>query len=446
MQTDKRIIDMKSHLRKYLKILFLIFSVYLGSVLRAQDSTFVEKHGLITVSGNHIVDKNNEPIILRGMCLFWSQWESEFYNYDCIKWLRDDWKCTVIRASMGIEMGGYLDHPATEKEKIKTVIDACIDLGIYIIVDWHDHNAQEHRPQAIAFFQEIAQEYGEYPNLIYELFNEPEQDDWGTVVRPYLAAVIDSIRILDPDNLIIAGTPTWSQDVDIASNNPLSQNNIAYALHFYAAYQYHKQTLRNKATTALNNGIALFVTEFGTVLNTGDGPIDTAETRIWMNFMENNLISWCNWSIADKNETSAALKSGAASKGNWPDSVLTESGSLIRNYIIQGNRQLFDKIIVKKPVPMEFTFEQNYPNPFNSATQMNFELPVRANINLRIYDLRGNLICILLNKALPAGQYQITWNTGNDRNKVPSGVYLSQFIASFEKETVLVSRKLLLIK
>jgi len=205
----------------------------------------------------------------------------KYYNYNCIKWLRDDWKCTVVRAAMGIESGGYLNNPASEKAKIVTVIEACIDLGIYVIVDWHDHNAHEHQAQAIAFFQEIATDYGTYPNLIYEVFNEPEQDNWKTVLKPYLNAVVDSIRAIDPDNLIVVGTPTWSQDVDVASLNPLAQNNIAYALHFYAAYPYHKQTLRNKASTALNNGIALFVTEFGTVLNTGDGPIDAISNAIW---------------------------------------------------------------------------------------------------------------------------------------------------------------------
>lgn len=446
MQFDKRNIDFKIHLRKHLKVLILLYSIFLYSVLLAQDSTFVEKHGLITVNGNRLLEKNDRPIVLRGMSLFWSQWEGEFYNYDCIKWLRDDWNCTVVRAAMGVESGGYLEHPASEKAKIKTVIGACIDLGIYVIVDWHDHNAQEHRPQAIAFFQEIAQEYGEYPNVIYEIFNEPEQDNWNTVVKPYLSAVADSIRAIDPDNLIVVGTPTWSQDVDIASSNPLSQNNIAYALHFYAAYQYHKQNLRNKATTALNNGLALFVTEFGTVLNTGDGPIDTAETRLWMNFMENNQISWCNWSIADKNETSAALKSGAASKGGWPDSILTESGSLIRNYIIQSNRSFFDKIIAKKPVPTGFTLEQNYPNPFNSSTQMDFELPVGANIDLKIYDLYGNMICTLIQKSLQAGRYQIAWQTSQNDNKVASGVYLAQLIANFGTGTVATSRKLTLLK
>ncbi|HQK12036.1 MAG TPA: cellulase family glycosylhydrolase, partial [Candidatus Marinimicrobia bacterium] len=107
------------------------------------DLTFVEEHGNLTVSGNRIIDQNGDPIVLRGMSLFWSQWMGKYYNYNCIKWLRDDWKCTVVRAAMGIESGGYLNNPASEKAKIVTVIEACIDLGIYVIVDWHDHNAHE---------------------------------------------------------------------------------------------------------------------------------------------------------------------------------------------------------------------------------------------------------------------------------------------------------------
>jgi aryl-phospho-beta-D-glucosidase BglC (GH1 family) len=339
-----------------------------------------------------------------------------------------------------------LANPATEKAKVVTVIEACIDLGIYVIVDWHDHNAHEHQSQAIAFFQEIATDYGDYPNVIYEIFNEPEQDNWKTVVKPYSNAVVDSIRAIDPDNLIVVGTPTWSQDVDVASLNPLAQNNIAYALHFYAAYQYHKQTLRNKATTALNNGIALFVTEFGTVLNTGDGPIDTAETRLWMNFMENNQISWCNWSIADKNETAAALKPGASANGGWSASEISESGLLIRDYIIQGNTKQTNLVEKTQLTPAGFNLNQNYPNPFNSSTLISFELPVSAGVNLGVYDLRGNLVCTLLNKVFPAGRYQTTWETDITSGEIAGGVYILRFSADSEIGTTSISRKLLLIK
>src|SRR3990172_2958190 len=286
--------------------LFLItlLTLLISATAFSNDLTIVEKYGLLRTEGNRLVDKDGNPVVLRGMSLFWSQWMAQFYNYDCVEWLRDDWKCTVVRASMGIESGGYLTNPLAEDAKIRTVIDACIDLGIYVIIDWHDHNAHNHRQQAIDFFEDIAFTYGEEPNIIYEIYNEPTQVSWNNVVKPYADSLARHIRAIDPDNLIIVGTPTWSQDVDIAALSPLSYDNLAYALHFYAAT--HKQSLRNKATTALNRGIALFVSEFGTSESSGTGVLDSLEVERWLKFLTDNKLSWCNWSIADKDETSAA--------------------------------------------------------------------------------------------------------------------------------------------
>ena len=326
---------MKFFFLAFIFLIIIAFPNYTSAHLKhikyktATDVTIVQKYRQLRVEGNKIVNQSGDPVSLHGMSLFWSQWEgARFYNSSCMEWLRDDWKCTVVRAAMGVESGGYLQNPQTEKNKVINVIQACIDLGIYVIVDWHDHHAQDHQQEAIDFFSDIAKQYGTYPNLIYEIFNEPQQVSWTNVVKPYAEAVIDTIRAIDPDNLIIVGTPTWSQDVDTASRNPLDYNNIAYALHFYAAT--HKQSLRNKATVALNNGIALFVSEFGTCESSGSGFLDSAETETWMNFMESNMLSWCNWAIDDKNETSAALKSGTSSNGGWPTSMLTASGYLIR--------------------------------------------------------------------------------------------------------------------
>lgn len=303
------------------------------------NKTVVEKFGVIHTDGNKIVDKDGNPIMLHGMSLFWSQWMGQYYNADCVKWLYNDWHCTVVRAAMGIESGGYLTNPDAEIAKIKTVIDACIEVGIYVIVDWHDHNAHQHTAEAIAFFREIATLYGDKPNLIYEIYNEPTQVSWSKDVKPYSESVIENIREIDPDNLILVGSPTWSQDVDIASKDPIVDNNVAYTLHFYAAT--HKQSLRNKAKTALNNGVALFVSEYGTCEASGNGPIDNEEVAAWYNFFTENKLSSCNWSIADKVETSAALKPGASSKGGWADSEITESGKIVKAKIKEFNTALF---------------------------------------------------------------------------------------------------------
>ena len=305
------------------------------------DSTIVDRNGQLHVDGNQIVNKNGEQVMLTGMSLFWSQWKGQFYNYNCIKWLRDDWKCTVIRAAMGVEAGGYLTNPSAEKTKIKTVIDAAIDLGIYVLVDWHDHNAHNHLDQSVEFFTEIAQEYGDYPNIIYEIYNEPLQVSWTNVVKPYADSVVSAIRSYDPDNIIVVGTPTWSQDVDVAALNPVNDDNVAYSLHYYAAYQAHQQSLRNKAQLALNRGIALFVTEFGMCLNTGNGAINYDESNLWFEFLEENKISWCKWAVADLTETSAALKPGANPNGGWSEIELSESGLFVRQKLKKSCKSMF---------------------------------------------------------------------------------------------------------
>jgi endoglucanase len=235
----------------------------------------------------------------------------------------------VVRAAIGIEYGGYLQHPDKEKEKIDSVVEAAIDLGIYVIIDWHSHNAQKEAGAAVQFFSAMAKTYGNHPNVIYEIFNEPMIISWDTVIKPYSENLIHAIRRYDPDNIIIVGTPSWSQDVDIAARNPINDTNIAYALHFYAGT--HRQWLRDKADTALKKGLALWVTEFGTCKADGKGDIYPDELNEWFDYMDRHKISWCNWSVADKKETASILKPRADKNGNWPESKLTKSGILIRN-------------------------------------------------------------------------------------------------------------------
>ncbi|MBN2415577.1 glycoside hydrolase family 5 protein [bacterium] len=327
-------------------ISLLPFGVYCqnggGSTGPETPGTIVELIGPLRTDGNRIIGADDEPAVLRGMSLFWSQWEGEFYNRDCLQWLRDDWKCTVIRAAMGIEYDGYLTNKAAELTKIRSVIDACIDLGIYVIIDWHSHHGEEQLTEARAFFALMAQLYGEYPNVIYEIFNEPLDLDWSSVLKPWSEAVIAEIRAHDPDNLIIVGTSTWSQDVDDASLDPLDDANTAYALHFYAGT--HGQQLRSKAAAALNRGAALFVSEWGVSKADATGGVHYEETGVWLEFMDTAGLSWCNWSVADKDETTSIVKPGTSPLGNWQENDLTESGRYLRAILVEANTPLFEQL------------------------------------------------------------------------------------------------------
>ena len=340
---------MKHQLKKVLTILILLvsFGIYeKASAVQPNQSdhpkTVVEMFGLIHAKGNQIVDKNENPVALHGMSLFWSQSIGKYYNEKCIDWLYNDFHCTVVRAAMGIEGGGYLNNPETEIAKVFTVIDECIKLGIYVVVDWHDHRAQRHLEKAKQFFDLVSERYGDKPNIIYELYNEPLKVSWSDTVKPYAEEVIKVIRKNDPDNLIVVGNPTWSQDVDVAAKDPIKDVNVAYSLHFYTST--HKQYLRDKALDAMKNGAALFVTEYGTSESNGNGIIDSLGTATWLSFVKEHKLSTCDWSVADKNETSAALKPGANPEGGWNDSELSVSGKFNRDFIRTENEEIF-KII-----------------------------------------------------------------------------------------------------
>ncbi|MFW7379333.1 MAG: glycoside hydrolase family 5 protein [Oligoflexus sp.] len=291
-------------------------------------ASFVARHGLLSVANGKIVDASQQPIQLRGMSLFWSQWSSSFWSSNAVGNVAVDWNATVIRAAMGIELGGYLANPAREKEKVKTIVNAAISHGIYVIIDWHDHNATKHTQESVAFFSEMAALYGNNPHVIFEIFNEPLDISWREV-KSYAETVIRAIRAQGARNLVIVGTPRWSQRVDLAANDPLSDDNVAYALHFYAGT--HRQELRNVASYAMSRGIALFVTEFGVCEASGNGNIDFNESNRWFTFMDQHQISWVNWSLHDKEESASALRPGVNPYGPWSDGDLTKSGLFVRS-------------------------------------------------------------------------------------------------------------------
>jgi hypothetical protein len=288
----------------------------------------------LTVQGNRIL-AGGQPASLAGNSLFWSNtgWGGEkFYNARVVSWLKKDWKSSLVRAAMGVDApGGYLHDRDGNLARIKAVVDAAIANDLYVIIDWHSHRAESQRGEAIGFFEDMARTYGTNHHVIYEIYNEPLQVSWSRTVKPYAEAVIGAIRAIDPDNLIVVGTPTWSQDVDVAAADPIGASNIAYALHFYAGT--HGQALRDKAQKALDRGSALFVTEWGAVNSNGDGAVATKQTNKWMSFLQANAISHANWATNDKAEGASALVPGASRDGGWPMDQLTESGRFARQLI-----------------------------------------------------------------------------------------------------------------
>ena len=135
----------------------------------------VERFGKLQVIGTQLCSEAGKPIQLRGMSSFGLQWAGKYANEDVIRWLRDDWNMQVWRAAMYLTEGGYIQNPVI-KEKVISSIEAALKLGIYVIVDWHvlsDKNPQAYQAKAIEFFTDIAQQYGKYPHIIYEICMSP---------------------------------------------------------------------------------------------------------------------------------------------------------------------------------------------------------------------------------------------------------------------------------
>jgi endoglucanase len=317
-----------------------LLALLLAACACAGPKTFVEKHGALSVRGTQLVDARGEPLALAGMSFGWHNWWPQFWNAGVVRVMRDDWKCTVLRAAMGVEHpGGFINKPDSGLTLVREVADACIRDGIYVIIDWHDHNAHRHPEAAEAFFREMAGLYGKHPNVIYEIFNEPADVDW-PAVKAYSERIIAAIRGIDPDNVILVGSPHWDQDVHTAADDPIAgASNILYTLHFYAGT--HKAWLRERGDYALKRGLPLFVSELGGCEASGDGPLDKAEWKAWMDWMADHRLSWCAWSLSDKDETCSVLKPGADPRGAWKDSDLKESGLIAREYIRRHNADAF---------------------------------------------------------------------------------------------------------
>lgn len=290
----------------------------------------VREYGQLRVTGTQLTASDGRPVVLKGMSFGWSCFHPRFYTAGAVKELKEKWHSNVVRASLGVEPnGGYLKEKERSFALIKTVVDAAIKEGIYVIIDWHSHNIN--LPEAKEFFTRMATLYKDAPNVIYEIFNEPDEESWAEV-KQYSIELIQTIRAIDPDNIILVGTPHWDQDIHLAAADPIKGfDNLMYTMHFYAAT--HKQFLRDRTDAAIQAGLPIFISESAGMEATGDGPIDVKEWEAYIQWMKDRKLSWITWSVSDKNETCSVLLPSAGSHGNWKKKDIKESGLLVIQYL-----------------------------------------------------------------------------------------------------------------
>ena len=371
----------------------IILASGIGSNVSAERITPYQRYGAIQVKKipannsagyvSQLCDQNGNPIQLRGMSTHGIQWGDGnwIFNNNAFDALAYDWQCDIIRLAMYVNEDGYASHPSDLLSRVETGIQMATNRGMYVLVDWHvltpgnpnDSsylNAGKSLPQFAAirnahpdyngpqlFFAYLSQKYGSQGNVLFEIANEPNNNGdennasqtWNNVLRPYHQKIVDAIRLYDSDstaNIVICGTDNWSQFVNAPASNPISDSKgqVMYTVHFYTGtHDINGSTwLRDKVSDALNRGLAVFATEWGTSRSDGNGGVYTDNANMWLNFLKDKGISWCAWSLGKVNESSAAFIPRCQTTPtdhngdgipDWASSDLTTTGTYLREKI-----------------------------------------------------------------------------------------------------------------
>lgn len=293
----------------------------------------------LKVKGTRLVNEKGKTVQLRGVSTHGLSWYPEYVNQKAFSYMKKNWNINAVRLAMYTgEYNGYCTGDSANRKALEKRIDQGVKYaakaGLYVIIDWHilsDGNPQTNKSEALKFFDEISSKFKNYDNVIYELCNEPNGNiSWSGDIKPYAQEVMAVIRKNAPDSVVIVGTPTWSQDIDKAADDPLTEGNVLYSLHFYAAT--HTDWLRERLTECYNKGLPVFVSEFGTCDASGNGAHDFEQAKQWLDLLDTYGIGYMNWNLANKNESSSVFKENASVDGKWKEEDLSEGGIWIRKW------------------------------------------------------------------------------------------------------------------
>jgi len=329
--------------RIYLCALLMVLSVlFLNTVSSQAAERAVDKHGRLRVSQGRMVDKKGKVFQLKGVSTHGINWDvgEPFVNEKAFKTLRDKWGVNCIRVAMYTEnYNGYCVTDSASQKKLLDTIDNAVKitkkLGMYVIVDWHilsDCTPKKYQKQAKAFFKKMAKKYKSQNHVLYEICNEPNSGTGWSEIKSYAKTILKVIRKYDKKAIVIVGTPTWSQDVDVAAESPLKgYKNVMYAFHFYAAT--HQDSYREKVQKAIDKKLPVICTEFSACEASGAGRYDFASADKWMKLMNDNQISSCCWSLSNKDEAASLLKASCSRTGRFKNGDLSQMGKwLVKQY------------------------------------------------------------------------------------------------------------------
>ena len=304
----------------------------------------VSTYGELKAKGGKLVGScpaySDKTVQVKGMSLFWSSAADSalvYYSSQAMGLMVKDMGIEVLRFALGVADEKFDSHGRSyttggkndQKAMVTKMVRAAVENDIYIILDWHIESSSGYTNEAKEFFAWAAEEFGQTDNVIFEIWNEPT-GDMGTV-KSHADAVIPVIR-QHSDNLILVGSPGWSSQPDACANAGISDNNYGCTLHFYAATHQVGGGYDGAASTAMGKGVPVFATEWGTVSADGNGSPNQSASEAWVNWMNQNGVSWANWSASAINEQSAAFTSLTLNQGL----KYSNSGNMVKGWMNKG--------------------------------------------------------------------------------------------------------------
>lgn len=302
-----------------------------SQVAHLSDANYgIKANGRLQVIGKNLCNQKGEPIQLKGMSTHGISWYPRYTNASAIKTLKGYGANLIRLAVYSYQNDSYLYEKEENLNYLYGAIENALSQNMYVIVDWHvlqDETPQKYKENAKEFFAQISSHYGNEAGIIYEICNEPNgATTWDEVVS-YANEIIPIIRSNAPDSVIIVGTPDFSFDIEDVLKRPLNYKNIMYTFHNYVDVTYRNTDDMNWMEKKLQLNIPVFVTEWG-INDNGTGAMHEERAMKFVQMMKKNNISWCMWSLSNKNEVYSMLKPNCNKYSNWNENDFTFSGKI----------------------------------------------------------------------------------------------------------------------
>jgi len=319
------------------RILFLCAFILTLSLIAL--GTPLSENGQLRVEGLQLVNECGAPVQLRGVSTHGIGWFDGCYGAQAVSFAANVMNADIFRIAMYVKASenGYLANPTYWTSRVNQMVQWAEDNGIYALIDWHilNDDPNNYTADAITFFTAMANAHKDRKNVIYELCNEPNGVTWQRI-KDYAENVIPVIRSIDPDAVIIVGTPNYSQLGNDVVNNPILEPNIMYVFHFYAG------THPTSMLTNYISSLPIFVSEWGVSDSSGDGGDNYPRAVQYMDIMSgsnaaNVKLSWAAWSFSDDAygakdgylKTTSQLLPGVCNSQTWFESNLSTSGRFV---------------------------------------------------------------------------------------------------------------------